>query len=304
MPNGISRRDKCVFDFVCRHGHRPFCVYAQVPLLIQADQLTLTSASVVAALNYLGYLCGSFDAMRAQQRVEWRLHLGGLGRGGVNRVVSLCRGPPAARDHSFCDWLGQRLGHGAGGRVEQRATASSRSSWSVGGGLCRSRRWHFHQRPAGGHLTLFTGLCDAGVGHFTLRWPPCWWRPSAATCRVRGAAPGRAGTSAATLTPNLRRLVLSYSLAGFGYILPATFLSQMAAARFPGSALAQLVWPVFGGAAMLGIVIGIVTRRMGQAHVRLAITLWAQALGVLAAAFVAGVRWFVTWCAAGGRGLF
>ncbi len=62
----------------------------------------------------------------------------------------------------------------------------------------------------------------------------------------------------------------------------------MAAARFPGSALAQLVWPVFGGAAMLGIVIGIVTRRMGQAHVRLAITLWAQALGVLAAALLPG----------------
>ncbi len=35
------------------------------------------------------------------------------------------------------------------------------------------------------------------------------------------------------LTPDLKRLVWSYSLAGFGYILPATFLSQMAALRFP-----------------------------------------------------------------------
>lgn len=46
------------------------------------------------------------------------------------------------------------------------------------------------------------------------------------------------------LTPALKRLVWSYSLAGFGYILPATFLSQMAAARFPESLFAQFVWPI------------------------------------------------------------
>ncbi len=59
------------------------------------------------------------------------------------------------------------------------------------------------------------------------------------------------------LTADLKRLVWSYSLAGFGYILPATFLSQMAAVRFPGSLFAQFVWPVFGGAAVVGIVLGI-----------------------------------------------
>ncbi|WP_182091115.1 YbfB/YjiJ family MFS transporter, partial [Serratia sp. ME43] len=69
-------------------------------------------------------------------------------------------------------------------------------------------------------------------------------------------------------------------LAGFGYILPATFLSQMAAARFPDSLFAQFVWPVFGGAAVLGIVIGIVTRHRLTTQTRLAITLWIQALGV------------------------
>uniref|UniRef100_A0A182T1A7 Uncharacterized protein n=1 Tax=Anopheles maculatus TaxID=74869 RepID=A0A182T1A7_9DIPT len=91
------------------------------------------------------------------------------------------------------------------------------------------------------------------------------------------------------LTPALKRLVWSYSLAGFGYILPATFLSQMAAARFPGSLFAQFVWPIFGGAAVLGIVIGILTRHKLTTQSRLAITLWIQALGVLCAELVPGV---------------
>jgi hypothetical protein len=60
-----------------------FAFTPQVPLMIQEHQLTLTSASLVAALNYLG------------QR-------------------SL-----AAWGDSLPDWLGQRLGDGAGGRLEQ-----------------------------------------------------------------------------------------------------------------------------------------------------------------------------------------
>jgi MFS family permease len=60
-------------------------------------------------------------------------------------------------------------------------------------------------------------------------------------------------------------------------------MSQMAAARFPDSAFAQFVWPVFGGASVIGIVLGIITRRWGSSHQRLAIVLWLQALGVIAA---------------------
>lgn len=91
------------------------------------------------------------------------------------------------------------------------------------------------------------------------------------------------------LTPALKRLVWSYSLAGFGYILPATFLSQMATSRFPDSLFAQFVWPVFGGAAVIGIGLGILTRHCLSTQTRLALTLWVQALGVLCAEWVPGV---------------
>lgn len=41
--------------------------------MIADTQLTLTSASIVAAFNYLGYLAGSYDAMKATKGVGYRL---------------------------------------------------------------------------------------------------------------------------------------------------------------------------------------------------------------------------------------
>lgn len=57
---------------------------------------------------------------------------------------------------------------------------------------------------------------------------------------------------------------------------------------FPGSLFAQFVWPVFGIAAVAGIVAAIATRRFFTPQRRLAITLWAQAAGILAAEIMPG----------------
>lgn len=53
-----------------------FAFTPQVPLMIAEHQFTLTGAGLVAAFNYLGYLFGAFDAMRASRHVERRLWLG------------------------------------------------------------------------------------------------------------------------------------------------------------------------------------------------------------------------------------
>lgn len=47
-------------------------------------------------------------------------------------------------------------------------------------------------------------------------------------------------------------LTVAYGLAGFGYIITATFLPVIARAALPGSAWLDLFWPVFGGGLMLG----------------------------------------------------
>lgn len=47
-------------------------------------------------------------------------------------------------------------------------------------------------------------------------------------------------------------LTVAYGLAGFGYIITATFLPVIARAALPGSSWLDLFWPVFGGGIMLG----------------------------------------------------
>ena len=47
-------------------------------------------------------------------------------------------------------------------------------------------------------------------------------------------------------------LTVAYGLAGFGYIITATFLPVIARAALPGSAWLDLFWPVFGIGLMLG----------------------------------------------------
>lgn len=277
-------------SLVVAMGIGRFAFTPQVPLMIHDHQLTLTSASLVAALNYLGYLFGSFDAMRARNRVEWRLQAGVWGAV-ILTLLSACVSGPWL--HGLIRFL---IGWASGLAMVLLA------AWA-------SDQLHHHGRP-GLLAAVFAG---PGTGIFISGMLAVALHASGVSAAFAWAAYGllallliaaiarflpRTGqlhrpdqtASPLVLNGDLKRLVLSYSLAGFGYILPATFMSQMAAARFPDSAFAQFVWPVFGGAAVIGIVLGILTRHWGSSHVRLAMVLWAQALGVIAAIVLPGLN--------------
>lgn len=277
-------------SLVVAMGIGRFAFTPQVPLMIHDHQLTLTSASLVAALNYLGYLFGSFDAMRARNRVEWRLQAGVWGAV-ILTLLSACVSGPWL--HGLIRFL---IGWASGWAMVLLA------AWA-------SDQLHHHGRP-GLLAAVFAG---PGTGIFISGMLAVALHASGVSAAFAWAAYGllallliaaiarflpRTGqlhrpdqtASPLVLNGDLKRLVLSYSLAGFGYILPATFMSQMAAARFPDSAFAQFVWPVFGGAAVIGIVLGILTRHWGSSHLRLAMVLWAQALGVIAAIVLPGLN--------------
>ena len=55
-----------------------FSLTPQLPHLISEGQIDLTGAGLIAAANYLGYLIGALDAIRAKrpEQVRGRLHLG------------------------------------------------------------------------------------------------------------------------------------------------------------------------------------------------------------------------------------
>lgn len=265
-----------------------FAFTPQVPLMIQANQLTLTSASLVAALNYLGYLCGSFDAMRAHRRVELRLQMGIWGAV-ILTLLSACASGP---------WL-----HGL-----LRFVIGCASGWAmVLVAAWSNEQLHHHARPglsaavfAGPGCGIFvSGLLAVLLHSFqvsaSLAWAAYGALALVLVALIARYLPRRGELHRPDQMPEplvmngkLKRLVWSYSLAGFGYILPATFLSQMAAARFPDSVFAQFVWPIYGGASVIGIAIAILTRGWGRSNTRLALALWAQALGVLAAAALPG----------------
>ncbi|WP_409075849.1 YbfB/YjiJ family MFS transporter [Pantoea sp. C3] len=265
-----------------------FAFTPQVPLMIQANQLTLTSASLVAALNYLGYLCGSFDAMRAHRRVELRLQMGIWGAVILTLLSAGASGP----------WL-----HGL-----LRFVIGCASGWAmVLVAAWSNEQLHHYGRPglsaavfAGPGCGIFvSGLLAVLLHSFqvsaSLAWAAYGALALVLVALIARYLPRRGELHRPDQMPEplvmngkLKRLVWSYSLAGFGYILPATFLSQMAAARFPDSVFAQFVWPIYGGASVIGIAIAILTRGWGRSNTRLALALWAQALGVLAAAALPG----------------
>lgn len=279
----------CAFlTLVVAMGIGRFAFTPQVPLMIGEHQLSLTSAAVVAALNYLGYLCGSFDAMRATRRVEWRLQAGVWGAIALTLLSALVSGP---WQHGVVRFL---IGWASGWAMVLIA------AWS-------NEQLHRHQRP-GLSAAVFAG---PGTGIFISGMLAVWLHSQQVSAAWAWGAYGvlalilvaliartlpRTGQlhrpetapEPLRLTPGLKRLVWSYSLAGFGYILPATFLSQMATTRFPGL-ISQFVWPVFGGAAVVGIAIGILTRHLSRSNRRLALVLWVQALGVFASDLIPGL---------------
>ncbi|MCL6744866.1 YbfB/YjiJ family MFS transporter [Kosakonia sp. R1.Fl] len=270
-----------------------FAFTPQVPLMIRDEQLTLTSAGLVAAINYLGYLLGAWDAMRAQRHIEVRLYLGiggavaltflssladnALLHGALRLVIGAMSGWAMVL---IAAWTNDRLAHAGKPGLNAAVFAGPGAGIALSGllavaiqakGLSAASAWQVY-----GVLAL---LLVALIARYLPRLGE-WHRP--------GEKP-----QPLQLTTDLKRLVWSYSLAGFGYILPATFLSQMAALRFPGSLFAQFVWPVFGAAAVVGIALSILLRHVGHSHQRLAVVLWLQGAGVLAAWLLPGMSGLV-----------
>jgi predicted MFS family arabinose efflux permease len=75
-------------------------------------------------------------------------------------------------------------------------------------------------------------------------------------------------------------LTLAYGLAGFGYIITATFLPVIARAALPGSAWIDLFWPIFGLGVMAGALLATRLPQGGDLRVRLGVCYALQALGI------------------------
>ncbi len=119
---------------------------------------------------------------------------------------------------------------------------------------------------------LVFGVLAAGLS--ALAWPHLRGAVPAPAVpdRVAGGASGGAATGA---------FVLAYGLAGFGYIITATFLPVIARAALPGSVWLDLFWPLFGLGVSLGALLTIrLPVRWDRRHL-LVVCYGMQALAVL-----------------------
>ncbi|HEK1691645.1 TPA: MFS transporter [Pseudomonas putida] len=261
-----------------------FALTPQLPQLIAEGQFDLTAAGLVAAANYLGYFIGAADAMFARTPAQVRLRL----HGGLWLCVMLTLGSLAA--DGFWSHLLLRFSTGvASAWVLVMITSLSQQLANA------------NNRPRLGALVFAgpgMGIAVSGllalVAHLLGLSSAALWLVYAVAALVmllavypwlpRAQAPAVVPSTAqqgATRSVGIGRLGLVYALYGVGYILPATFLSQMASHQFQGNWIADLFWPAFGVAAALGVVL-VSVRRAGRTSAWLTATLWLQGVGVLA----------------------
>lgn len=267
-----------------------FALTPQLPQLIAEGQFDLTAAGLVAAANYLGYFLGALDAMFARSPAQVRLRL----QGGLWLCVVL----------TLASWAVD----GFWGHLLLRFGTGVASAWVLVMITSLSQQLaNAHNRQRLGALVFagpglgiaLTGLLALLAHRLGLGSAALWliyavaallmllairpWLPQALQ-----AAPAPSAHRGPSRHAGIGRLGLVYALYGVGYILPATFLSQMASQQFHGQWLADLFWPAFGLAAALGVLL-VSLRRSGRTSTWLTATLWLQGLGVLACLIGGGV---------------
>ncbi|MFJ2280417.1 MFS transporter [Pseudomonas sp. NPDC087803] len=280
----LIRLSACFVALMMAMGIGRFALTPQLPHLLSEGQVDLTAAGLIAAANYLGYLLGAVDAMFAHrpQQVQRRLH------GGLWLCVLLTLASFWA--NGFWAHLLLRFGTGvASAWVLVMITALSQPL-AAAAGRPRLGALVF----AGPGLGIFlTGLL-ALFSHLLNQTSATLWLIYAAVALlmllgiVRILPQPGVHTPVVTLNVShskrgIPRLAVVYALYGVGYIIPATFLSQMANAQFHGQWQADLFWPCFGLGAAIGVLL-VSLRRHDPNTTRhwLTATLWLQALGVFA----------------------
>ncbi|MGJ7913881.1 YbfB/YjiJ family MFS transporter [Massilia sp. LXY-6] len=261
------------------------------PLMVRDGLIDSHAGAMLAAANYLGYLAGALASSRMRVKPTLLLALGLLGTVLITAAVGWTA--------SLFWWAALRFLAG----VMSAWVLVATSAWGLGWLAALGRP------DLAGIQFSGVGIGIAAAGLFclllgsTLPSPQMWIGlaalgalaivPPLVLSRslpmpVPAPAPASASASPApaaglpSAAPQATfGLVVCYTLFGFGYILPATYLPALARQLVDDPGVFGLAWPVFGAAAALSTII--VSWRLAAAN-RLAV--WAtahvlMAIGVL-----------------------
>jgi len=285
-----------------------------LPMMLHDGLLDLRQASWLASSNYLGYLLGALAC--ALQPWLWRQLPGALGQAPRLSFARLIRlGLLATLVLTLAmalpwpwAWPGLRLAAGL----------ASALVFVYSSGWCLSQLTRLGKPQWGGLIYMGPGLGIvinglAGGAMIGRDWssPAAWlsmgalavlgtaliWRVlGEAASHEERLAPAIPGSSTAGASHGLSEqalLVLGYGLAGFGYIISATFLPVIARTALPGSVWLDLFWPLFG----LGVAVGaLLSTRLPSALDKrglLVASYLVQALGIVVGLLYPSVPGFV-----------
>ncbi|WP_213954959.1 MULTISPECIES: YbfB/YjiJ family MFS transporter [unclassified Variovorax] len=263
-----------------------FAFTPMLPVMLAEGKLDLEGGGLLASLNYLGYFVGALSCAAIHLRPI------AMVRGGLIATAALLLGMGLLND--FAAWGVLR---GAAGVVSAWVFVFA-SGWGL-------RRLAETGAPALGGVIYAgpgigiaaTGLLGGVVGRWgsTAAWigfglvalllVALIWRVfddgAAGGAAAAPAASPPAAHALAAARSDARWLVALYGIAGFGYIITATFLPVIARQALPGSPWPDLFWPLFGLAIVPGAIIGARMPSHWDNRLLLAAGCALQALGVL-----------------------
>jgi hypothetical protein len=270
-----------------------------LPMMLSDGVVNLDAASWLASANYLGYLLGAL--LCTFQPLLWRLfgitqqpNGPALVRAGLSATALLTLGMalpipsiwPALR---FAAGIASALVFvfASGWCLAQFARLDMPSIGALiyvgpGAGIVLSGL-------AASLMVAWNGSAALGwsvFGLLAVALSAFIWPVFASGGAPPGSAPAAAGPSAPASATHERRgevplFAGAYGLAGFGYIITATFLPVIARQSMPGSPWLDLFWPIFGVGVMSGAALASRIRGPGDLRLRLAACYFVQALAIL-----------------------
>ncbi|CAJ0730722.1 MULTISPECIES: YbfB/YjiJ family MFS transporter [Ralstonia] len=227
-----------------------------LPMMLHDGSLTLAQGSWLATGNYLGYFVGALACMAVRGDAARLIRIGLVATVLLTAGMGVLQGQPA--------WLLLRFAAGMASALVFVFTA----------GWCLHRLTELGHAALGGIIFCGPGLGIAipglaASGMVALGWhaTSAWIAfgvlsallSAAVWSTIRPEAPAHAAPAPAAsgkapgLDAPTSALTIAYGLAGFGYIITATFLPVIARKVLPaGSLWPDLFWPMFGAGVALG----------------------------------------------------
>ena len=288
-----------------------------LPLMLAEGLVDLPAASWLASANYLGYLAGAlactFQPWLWARIGRWPAINGpAMVRGGLvaTTVLTLAMAlpwPAAWPLLRFAAGVASALVfvYSSGWCLAQLA---ARGQGAIGGAM--------YTGPGAG--IALSGVLVSGLVALQARSATGWlvfgglalaltstvWRVFGAGPVAGPAAPGALSPAAPTATAaappaehgraEIITLALAYGLAGFGYIITATFLPVIARSALPGSAWLDLFWPIVGLGVVVGALLSTRVKVTGDLRRALAVAYVLQAAGVMTPLWSPTLAGFIT----------